>query len=334
MYESFFKLQEKPFSLLPDPGYLYLGQQHSTAYTMLDYGLSSQAGFTVISGEVGSGKTTLIRHLLNQQSVDVTVGLISNTHRTLTDLLQWVLFAFSLDYRNKGEIECYDALIDFLVQEYSQNRRAVLIVDEAQNLGIDALEELRVLSNVNADKDQVMQLILVGQPELRETLKRPELVQFAQRIAVDYHLGPLDEKATLDYIQHRLKVAGGDPGLIGPEACRAVYRASRGTPRLINTLCDTALVYAYGANQPRVTEELMWEVIRDKLQGGLFDPQPSNVSPAPEPAEPEREPQPRRGNSESAGFVRNPELRDEIDQLQQQVNKLQRQFGNPTRNRR
>lgn len=270
MYEAFFQLREKPFSLLPDPDYLYLGRQHSMAFTMLDYGLNSQAGFTVISGEIGSGKTTLIRHLLNQHGVDTTVGLITNTHRSLDNLLQWVLLAYSLDYKDKNDIQCYEALTDFLIKEYGEGRRVVLIIDEAQNMDIEALEELRVLSNVNSDKDQIIQLILVGQPELRETLKRPELVQFAQRIAVDYHLGSLSEKDTIQYIRHRLKVADGDPKLISPKACHYVYGASRGIPRLINTLCDTALVYAYGANETQVTHELMFEVIEDKFRGGLF----------------------------------------------------------------
>jgi len=270
MYEKFFNLREKPFSLLPDPDYLYLGRQHSMAFTMLDYGLSSQAGFTVVTGEIGSGKTTLIRHLLNQHDKDVTVGLITNTHKSLGSLLQWVLLAFSLDYKNKSEIECYEMLVDFMIDEYRQGRRVVLIIDEAQNMEAETLEQLRMLSNVNADKDQIIQLILVGQPELRETLKRPDLVQFAQRIAVDYHLGPLDRQDALNYVRHRLRTAGGDPELISEDACHGAQQVTGGIPRLINTLCDTALVYAYGANQRRVTLDLMKEVIKDKVQGGLF----------------------------------------------------------------
>ncbi len=321
MYESFFQLREKPFSLLPDPEYLYLGRQHSNAFTMLEYGLTSQAGFTVISGEIGSGKTTLIRHLLNHQDPEVTVGLVTNTHKAISSLLQWVLFAYSLDYKGKDEIECYEALVEFLVEEYGHNRRAVLIVDEAQNMEPGTLEELRLLSNVNADKDQIIQLVLVGQPELRETLKRPELVQFAQRITVDYHLGSLDPEDTLQYILHRLQVAGGSPDLISQEACHIAHRASRGIPRLINTLCDNALVYAYGANQRQVTRKLMLEVVRDKFQGGLFGGATLTRR------------GPRQGDSNKSGNGQD-DLATDLEQLQQDVERLTRHLngtGSPRR---
>lgn len=208
MYEAFFGFKEKPFSLLPDPSFLYLGKRHSMALTMLQYGLMNQAGFTVIAGEIGCGKTTLIRHLLNNIDQDVTVGLISNTQREIGELLQWVLFAFNLEYRDKAKVELYETFVNFIIAEYSKNRRTVLIIDEAQNMASQTLEELRMLSNINADKHQVLQLILVGQPELRETLRRPELVQFAQRIAVDYYLNHLDLEETREYIYHRIKVAG------------------------------------------------------------------------------------------------------------------------------
>lgn len=270
MYESYYGFQEKPFSLLPDPDFLYFSDKHRMALTMLQYGLMNQAGFTVITGEIGSGKTTLIRRLLNEADHNVTVGLVSNTHRTFGELLQWVLLAFNLEYRDKKKVELYQTLADFIVKEYSQNRRTVLIIDEAQNLDAEALEELRMLSNINADKNQILQLILVGQPGLRETLRLPELHQFAQRIAVDYNLSPLSLEETWQYIRHRLKVAGGDPNLFDTKACAAVYYYTGGTPRLINVLCDTALVCGYAEQKMKIDVDIIYEVVREKMKGGIF----------------------------------------------------------------
>lgn len=268
MYETFYSFREKPFSLLPDPAFLFLARQHSTALAVLEYGLVNQAGFTVVTGEIGCGKTTLIRRVLNTLGQDITVGLLSNTQRG--ELLQWVLMAFGLDYRGKEKVALYETFLEFIIDEYAKNRRTVLIIDEAQNLGVDALEELRMLSNVNADKDQVLQLILVGQPELRATLSRPGLIQFAQRVAVDYFLVPLESEQIGSYIRHRLEIAGGDPALFKPEACQLVYHHSEGIPRLINLLCDTALVYGYAAGKQKIDVELVREVVQDKAGSLLF----------------------------------------------------------------
>jgi len=270
MYEAFYHLREKPFTLLPDPGFLYLSTRHRMALTMLEYGLMNQAGFTVISGDIGAGKTTLIRHMLNNMDQEHTVGLISNTHRSFGELLQWVLLAFNLEHRNMDKVEMYQRFIEFIIDEYAHNRRTVLIIDEAQNMEAETLEELRMLSNINADKDQTLQVILVGQRELRETLRSPELVQFAQRISVDYHLEPLSENDTAGYIRHRLEVAGGSPGIFTTAACKAVYHFTGGVPRLINLLCDTALVYGYAEQKQRINARLVADVAREKQQGGIF----------------------------------------------------------------
>ncbi len=270
MYQSFYRLKEKPFTLLPDPGFLYLSDKHRMALTLLEYGLTNHAGFTVISGEIGAGKTTLIRHLLNNMDQEYSVGLITNTHRSFGELLQWVLLAFNLEHKGLSKVEMYQRFVDFIIDEYAHNRRTVLIVDEAQNMDADTLEELRMLSNINADKDQALQVVLCGQRELRDTLRSPELVQFAQRITVDFHLDPLSARETEGYIRHRMEVAGGDPDTFTPEACAAVHRYTNGVPRLINLLCDTALVYGYAEQQLRIDAQLVTEVAREKQQGGIF----------------------------------------------------------------
>jgi putative secretion ATPase (PEP-CTERM system associated) len=271
MYEAFYGFREKPFSVLPDPTFLYPSRKHRLALDLLEYGMMNQAGFNVITGEIGTGKTTLVRYLLNRLERDVTVGLISNTHRSFGELLQWILFAFELEHRGKEKVEMFRDFVDFLVEQYARNRRTLLIVDEAQNMSTDTLEELRMLSNVNADKDPLLQLVLVGQAELRDTLQRPSMEQFAQRVVVDYHLEPLDREETRAYVRHRLAVAGGsDPRLFDDAACDAVHEHSAGVPRLINLLCDTALVYGFAARKGSVDAELVNEVARDRGKGGIF----------------------------------------------------------------
>jgi type II secretory pathway predicted ATPase ExeA len=267
MYEHFFGFREKPFSLIPDPAFLFLGRQHSTAYSLLEYGVLTQAGFTVITGEIGCGKTTLIRHLLNQLPERVTVGLISNTHRCFDNLLEWVLMSFGVDYKAKSAVSLYESFVDFLIVQYGSRRPTILVIDEAQNLDPVALEELRTLSNVNADKDQILQIVLVGQPELKALLNRPELRQFAQRVVGHYHLGPLAEGETESYIRHRLAHAGCNREVFTPEACRQIHCHSGGIPRLINLLCDMTLVYAYADEVEIVGADLVNAVVDDRATG-------------------------------------------------------------------
>jgi general secretion pathway protein A len=265
VYEAFYGFNEKPFSILPDPSFLYLSKKHQRALTMLEYGVINQAGFSVVTGAIGSGKTTLVRKLLESVDETLKIGLISNTHcDSFEELLQWIHFSFELDYQEKDKVALYDSLTEFLVQEYGARRRAVLIIDEAQNLSMESLEQLRMLSNVNAGKHQLLQLILVGQPGLRIMLRQPQLEQFAQRIAVAYHLAPLDEAETEEYIRHRLRVAGGVPELFTGAGCQEVWSVTGGVPRLINILCDSALVYGFADQYEQIDVDIVRDVVRDR----------------------------------------------------------------------
>lgn len=270
MYEIFYGFRSKPFSLLPDPEFLYLSKKHHMALTLLEYGLWNQASFSVITGGIGTGKTTMIRHFLNKLERGVVIGLISNTHPSFNELLQWILLAFNLEYSGKDKVGMYKMFVDFLIREYAANRRAILIVDEAQNMSTQALEELRMLSNINAEKDQVLQIILVGQAGLRDCLRDPSLEQFAQRIAVDYHLDALDADETQAYIHHRLSVAGGDPNIFSEGACNAIFQYSGGIPRLINLLCDTALVYGYAEQKLHIDSQLIHDVAQEKQRTSVL----------------------------------------------------------------
>lgn len=270
MYNEFYGLKEKPFTILPDPDYLYWAKNHSMAFSMLEYGILNQAGFTVITGEVGCGKTTLIRHLLNNMGEHLNVGLISNIQDEKGDLLQWVLLAFDRPFSETSSVALFDQFQKYLIDEYGKGRKTVLIVDEAQNLGPKTLEQLRMLSNINADKHQLLQLILVGQPQLKELLQRPELVQFSQRISSDFYLKPFNLEETENYINHRLKIAGCEERLFTDEACTIIYIASRGIPRLINIICDTALIYGFSDDKKEITREIVEKVLKDKGEHGII----------------------------------------------------------------
>lgn len=267
MYEEFYGLREKPFSLNPDPEFLYLSDRHRTALNVLEYGLARQAGIIVLTGEVGSGKTTLIRHFLGEVGDNATIGVITNTHPALADLLKWIALAFKIDLKDKPPFELYQSVVDFVESEHGKGRRVLLIVDEAQHLSVETLEELRMLTNVNVDKDILLQTILVGQPELLDTLRRPELSQFAQRVLVDYHLSALNFPETRAYINHRIRVAGGEADLFALEAVGGIFYMSGGVPRLINSICDIAMVYAYADDKRQVDLDTVMAIIEDRQSG-------------------------------------------------------------------
>jgi general secretion pathway protein A len=269
MYEAFYQLRENPFSILPDPDLIYWGKMHSMAFTMLEFGVMHNAGFTVITGEIGSGKTTLVRHLLRKISPGITVGLISNSPQGRQELLQWILMSLGQPF--DGEYpSLFKRLQDFLYGQYANGRRTILIIDEAQNLEPEALEHLRMISNINADKFQILQLILVGQPQLRDLLVAPRLHQFAQRISSDFHLQPLDDRDVASYIAFRLHAVGAKRPLFTNEASALISLASGGIPRMINVLCDTALVYGFANDKKVITDQLVRDVIADKQQYSIF----------------------------------------------------------------
>ena len=280
MYESFYGLTKRPFAMLPDPHFLYWGRNHSLAYSMLEYGILNQAGFTVITGEIGCGKTTLLHQLLNSIDNRITVGLISNAMPGKGSLLEWVLLSLNQPFDNPQHVALFRQFQEFLISEYEHGRHTVLMIDEAQNLDLKALEEFRMLSNVNSDGIQLLQVILVGQPQLRAMLQRPELLQFAQRISSDFHLGPLAVDEAARYIDHRLALAGANDRLFSRGAAQMIAQASGGVPRVINALCDAALVYGFALQAKKITVNTVQEVLRDRGKFGLVPLQPPGSPPA------------------------------------------------------
>lgn len=270
MYEQFFGLAEKPFSIQPDPSFLYWGRTHRLAYAMLEYGVLNHAGISVITGEVGCGKTTLIHRLLDQLSDTHTVALLSNVQEGRGELLSWLLMAFGQPFSEGNHVALFSQLQTFFISEYAKGKRIVLIIDEAQNLSMDMLEELRLLSNINAGKDQLLQLILVGQPQLKGVLNRPELLQLTQRVGSDFHLTPLSREEVHSYIETRLSIAGCRRRIFTERAIDLIAEQSRGVPRVINVIADTALVYAFSAEDLVVGVETIRNVIRDKKAYGVF----------------------------------------------------------------
>lgn len=275
MYEAFFGLTQRPFSIVPQAEFLYLTQQHRTALSLLEYGLRKPTMLSLVTGDSGTGKTTLVRHLITRLGSSVSVGVISNTHKGFGELLEWTLQALSLEFHGKNKVELFQTLTNFLMHEYVKNRRVVLVIDEAQNMSIDVLEELRMISNLNVDQYSLLQIILIGQTRLRDKLRLPALHQFAQRIETEFHLRALAVDEVETYIRHRLKIAGrAGEDLFAADACQSIHRISRGIPRLVNLVCDAALVHGFAGAKAHIDRNLIDEIDRDKqAQGGwLFDP--------------------------------------------------------------
>ncbi len=272
MYERFFGLKDRPFKLPPDPQYLYLSSHHKMALLHLEYGLTHQAGFVVITGEIGTGKTLLVKTLLDRMGRGKKVATLFTTTVGPQELLALILQEFEIDCEasdHSGRIEC---LQDFLIECYARRERAVLIVDEAQNLSLECLEEVRLLSNLQTESDYLINIILVGQPELKTKLAHPNLRQLAQRISVHYHLNPLTPEETKEYVRFRLKVLGGDQAenIFSQGALDAVARHAKGIPRLINLLCDACMVNAFADEKHVIEENDVEETVEGEGAGAFW----------------------------------------------------------------
>ena len=270
MYESFYNFQAKPFALLPDSDFLYPGSMHRAAYSLLEYGLINAAPFMVLTGDPGMGKTSLLQKLISEHGKKHTIGLVTNARHDLDHILPWILLSLGLSKKQLDPFEAYHLFSEFLIQESKQHRRVILLIDEAQSLGSELLEELRLLSNLNDGKILKLQIILSGQPALHTLLQRNDMTQFAQRIAVDFHLEPLSEAETSQCIHHRLKVAGGHPSLFTNKACALVYRLARGNPRLITQVCDVALTYGFAEQARVITSKLVAQAAFDRSKGRIL----------------------------------------------------------------
>lgn len=269
MYEEFYGLTRKPFQVAPDPDFLYWSGSHSMAFTMLHYSIISGSPITVITGDVGTGKTTLLRQLLREFPGEIEAGLISNMQAGRGDLLEWALMAFGKSY-DGGHVQRFQRFQEYLIGRYAAGKQIALIIDEAQNLGIEQLEELRMLSNINAEQDNILRIILIGQPELRDLLDRPDLRQFAQRVTSDFHIQPLDAQEVRAYVQQRLSVAGATRTIFTGPACDLIYHATGGIPRLLNVLCDLCLVYGFSAERDLIEEDILRELMSDIERNGTF----------------------------------------------------------------
>ena len=291
MYLELFKLKELPFRLSPDPQFLYLSKQHARAKAYMESTIWFTDGFVVITGEIGSGKTTLIESFLQEIQKDVVVAQINQTQVSVIEFLQTLLAQFGFNPFRMKKAELLTTLNNFLIEQYAAGRKVLLIVDEAQNLSLRVLEEIRLLSGVETTKEKVLRIVLAGQPELNEKLDAPELVQLTQRIRLRFHLGALSPAEMRAYIQHRLEVAGaGDRQVFAEEAFAEVYRYTGGVPRLINTLCDTAMMAAFSVDRDHVgmedisgaAQELRWVEFASRPQARHpTDPGAAPVGPAP-----------------------------------------------------
>jgi len=272
MYDKFYGLSERPFTIVPNPGYLYMSQKHKLALAHLRYGLLEGTGFVVLTGGIGTGKTTLIRFLLGKIQESVDVAVVFNTNVTGAELLRLIVREFEAGVPGTDKSANLAMLNEFLIERFSQGRHAIVIIDEAQNLSRDALEEVRLLSNLQGSSKPLLQVVLVGQPELRRKLADPSLEQLAQRITSTFHLGPLSLDEAREYIHFRLTQAGGRADLFDDEAIAAVHEAAGGVPRVMNILCDSALVHGYADELPVITAEVVLGVVADMAE--VLGPKP------------------------------------------------------------
>ncbi len=266
MYCQYYGLKEKPFNITSDPAFFFLSSSHREALSHLTYGVNERKGIIVISGEVGTGKTTLCRVFLNQsQQKNIKTALIINPNFSTKELLEAIVADFGIQTTKRTKLSLVEQLNQFLLEETAQGNNAVLIIDEAQNLKPNQLEEIRLLSNLETDKDKLLQIALIGQPELKFKLDLENLVQLRQRVVVRYHIKPLERTELQDYINHRLKIAGSDADTVRftEEAQGAIYNFSEGTPRLVNILCDRCLLAGFAAQTNTIDVEIVQTCIKE-----------------------------------------------------------------------
>lgn len=280
MYEKFYGFEIKPFNLVPNPEVLYLSSKHQNALMYLEYGLMESVGFILLTGEIGTGKTTLTRYILNKVESDMEVAVVFNTNVSADELLYLILEEFEIHARDLNKAQALDKLNEFLIKKYAEDKKVLLIIDEAQNLSLEALEEIRMISNLQTDDNLLIQIMLVGQPELKTRLKSEQLTQLSQRIALNFHLAPLTREETELYIQFRIERAGGDPEIFTKDAIDLIFDTSRGTPRAINLLCDSALVYGYADEIRTINADVIEEVIKDRGDLSFQTAQDDNQSEA------------------------------------------------------
>ncbi len=270
MYQEFYGLDAPPFSITPDPRYLFYSHRHREAFEHILFGISQRTGFIQITGDVGTGKTTLCRAVLERLDEGYSTALILNPVMTGIQLLRSILRELGLNDRGNDRVRLIDRLNQFLLDRARAEEDVVLFVDEAQDMSDELLEQVRLLSNLETDDRKLLQIVLIGQPELRSRLERDELRQLRQRITVRYHLGPISRQETESYIQHRLRIAGGNGRpTFSPAAIRAIHRHSRGVPRLINAVCDKTLLCGYVEGRDHLCWRQVRRAIRDLKGRGL-----------------------------------------------------------------
>jgi len=263
VYTEYFRFRAKPFELLPNPDFLYPSKAHRKAIAYLEYGLLERAGFILLTGEVGAGKTTLIRDLLKRTTGNVPMSKVFNTCVDATQLVAMINDDFGLETQGRDKVTMLRDLNSYLIEQFAARKHPVLIIDEAQNLPPEVLEELRMLSNLETDNAKLLQIILVGQPELRDRIRSPQLIQLRQRILVQCHLSPLTAEETAEYVLFRLERAGNRDALQwGPDVLDMIHKATRGVPRLVNILCGYALLDAYAADRRHVAAEMLDDLLK------------------------------------------------------------------------
>lgn len=281
MYKEFYKFKKNPFQLAPDSDFLFASDKHVKALTYIKYGLYEKLGFILLTGEIGSGKTIAIHSLAKDLGEEFHAALVLNTSVDADELLPMIAREYGIETNGKGKAGVIDSLNRFLIRRHEEEKCVLLIVDEAQNLSLQSLEAIRMLSNFQSGTQQLLQIMLVGQPELLTMLQKQELKQFSQRIAVHYHLTALDKEETSLYIRHRLKIAGGEPKLFTSAAEDKIYEFSGGIPRLINLLCQAALVYGFADEEKKISQDIIQEIKNDNMTIGInssSDPSDSKLT--------------------------------------------------------